>query len=95
MEAVSGALGVTEDQPWRKTQKYHVACVEYAPNPSPMQRVGLNHTRHNTVPSAETSMYHNQGSLGPGIPNRTPSPGLFGNSQAVMVPGGMLRALKG
>ena len=83
MEAASGALGVMEDQPQRKSQKYHIACAEYSPNPSPIQRVGLNHTRHNTVPSAETSMYHDQG-----IPNRIPSPGLFGNSRAVIVPGG-------
>lgn len=100
MEVASGALGVMEDQPQRKTQKYHIACAEYTPNPSPMQRVGLNHTRHNTVPSTETSMYHDQG-----IPNRTPSPRLSGNSRAVIVPragggrgvggSGPLRALKG
>lgn len=38
MEVASGALGVMEDQPQRKTQKYHIACAEYTPNPSPTQR---------------------------------------------------------
>lgn len=76
MEAVSGALGVTEDQPRRKTQKYHIACMEYAPNSSPVQRVGLNHTT-TRFPQPRQACIMIKGPLVQGFPTGPPLRGYL------------------